>query len=119
MTKSSHVILLCSDLMMTSSVSGVAAQVGRPFTAISGINDLNGCSDDDLILIDLAMPGLNLEQAAGNLSNQQKKNAVIYGPHVQKDRFEAARAAGFLTVLPRGQFAANISELVAHCSHGE
>lgn len=113
MSGASRVALLCSDLMMTSSVSGASSAAGRPFIALSGTQQLGDCHDDDLILIDLAMPGLDIQLAAKQLNEQQKDNAVVYGPHVHKGRFEAAQAAGFTTVIPRGQFAATISELVS------
>jgi DNA-binding NarL/FixJ family response regulator len=119
MSTSSHVVMLCSDLMMTSSVSGAASHAGRPFSSIAGVQDLGACNDDDLILIDLGLPGLDIEKAAAQLNDQQKKNAVVYGPHVHKARFEAAQTAGFSNVIPRGQFAANISALIGQTSHGE
>lgn len=119
MSTSSGVVLLCSDLMMTSSVSGAASSAGRPFSALAGVQQLGTCGADDLVLIDLAMPGLDIEHAAELLNDHQKKNAIVYGPHVHKGRLEAARSAGFTTVIPRGQFAANISDLVSNDSHGE
>ena len=115
----SSVVLLCSDLMMTSSVGGAASAAGRAFRTVGDVAALSSCGDDDLILIDLATPGLDLEQAAVALSDRQKQAAIVYGPHVHVARFEAARAAGFPTVIARGQFAANVQMLVSSVPHAE
>lgn len=111
MSHSPSVVLLSTDLMMTSTVSGIAAQYGLPYRALADAS-LSECTDEDLILIDLATPGLDLEAAGTALSDHQKKSAIVYGPHVHVDRFEQARAAGFQQVLARGAFNANVAQLI-------
>jgi len=112
MPESPTVLLLCNDLMMTSTVSGAAASSGLTFRTIAGPSQLNDCSDDDLVIIDLASPGLNISDAATALSDRQKLAAIIYGPHVHIDRFEQARTAGFVNLLARGQFNAEANQIV-------
>jgi len=112
MSEPPTVVLLCSDLMMTSTVSGAAAHSGLTFRTVAGASQLSDCSDDDLVIIDLASPGLNIADAAAALSDRQRQTAVIYGPHVQVDRFEQARTAGFVNLLARGQFNAEANQIV-------
>jgi hypothetical protein len=113
MSESPTVVLLCSDLMMTSTVSGAAAHSGLTFRTVTGPGQLSDCADDDLVIIDLASPGLNIAKAATALSDRQKHTAIIYGPHVQVDRFEQARTAGFVNLLARGQFNAEANQIVS------
>lgn len=112
MSHAASVALLSNDLMMTSTVSGVAAQHELPFRTITAAAQLGECHDDDLILIDLATPGLDLNAAGTALNDHQKKSAIVYGPHVHVDRFEQAHTAGFQQVLARGAFSANVAQLI-------
>lgn len=112
MSEAPAVVLLSADLMMTSSVGGAAAQHGLPFRTLSGSAQLADCRDNDLILIDLATPGLSIADAGAALSDHQKRTAVTYGPHVHVDRFQQAEAAGFLNRLARGAFTADVGRLV-------
>jgi hypothetical protein len=112
MSESRTVVLLCVDLMMTSIVSVCAAQSGLEFRTVTGSEQLRDCTDDDLIIIDLATPGLSIEHAAAAVTDQQKRAAIIYGPHVHTERFEQARDAGFQHLLPRGRFNTEADRIV-------
>ena len=112
MSESRTVVLLCTDLMMTSTVSGAVAECGLQFRSLSATNQLTDTIDQDLIIIDLATPGLDLEHAAAVLNEHQLKTAIIYGPHVHTERFEQAREAGFRRVMARGRFNTEITRIV-------
>jgi CheY-like chemotaxis protein len=112
MSNSRSVVLLCVDLMMTSTVSSAAAQCGLKFRTLATADQLSECADEDMILIDLATPGLNIQQAAAALNDRQKQAAIIYGPHVHTERFEQAREAGFEHLLARGRFSAEADQIV-------
>lgn len=112
MSESPAVVLLSADLMMTSSVGGAAAQHGLRFQTLSNAAQLVDCQDSDLILIDLATPGLSIAAAGAALSDPQKQTAVTYGPHVHVDRFQQAETAGFVNRLARGAFTADVGRLV-------
>ena len=116
MTENSSIVLLCADLLMTSSVSSVAQQAGRTFRTVGCADDLESCAPEDLVLIDLSTPGLELDAAAAALTDDQKLRAVVYGPHVQTSLFQAAQDAGFLTVIPRGRFAGDIAHWISPLS---
>jgi len=112
MSEPSTVVLLSSDLMMTSTVNGAAVQSGLEFRTATSPEQLQNSSDDDLIIIDLATPGLNMAQASGALNDRQRKTSIVFGPHVHTDRFEQARAAGFINLLARGRFDTEVGEII-------
>lgn len=112
MSETPAVFLLSTDLMMTSTVGGAASQHGLSFEVIAGAAELSRCGPQDLILIDLATPGLSIEEAGQQLSDSQKQNAICYGPHVHVDRFEQAEQAGFPKRLARGAFTADVARIV-------
>ncbi|MCH2211652.1 MAG: hypothetical protein MK110_10135 [Fuerstiella sp.] len=112
MSESPCIFLLCSDLMMTSAVSSDAARNGLNFRNVATPNQLHDCTDHDLIIIDLASPGLNLQLAGNALSDHLRRSAVLYGPHVHHKRFEQARDAGFERLMTRGRFNAEVSQII-------
>ncbi len=112
MSESRMVVLLCADLMMTSTVSAAAAERGLQFRTVTTAKQLTDTTDEDLIIIDLATPGLDIECTAAALNDHRKKTAVIYGPHVHTDRFEQAREAGFQCLMARGRFNTEVSRIV-------
>lgn len=110
------VLLLCRDLMMTSSVSSAAANLGCKFRALSSIEQLaddSATAQGCLLLIDLAVPGLNLKQLSDEIPPAVLANAIAYGPHVHKERMVAAADAGIGTVLSRGQFHSSVQQLIS------
>ena len=108
------VILLCTDLMMTSSVGGATEAAGLPLRTISSADQIaTNATEDDLVLIDLATPGLDIAAAANALSEPVRRRTIVYGPHVHTAHFSAARDAGFPTVIARGEFAASVARRVA------
>lgn len=112
MAESRTVVLLCADLMMTSNVSAAATQRGLQFRTVTSTKQLCDVTDEDLIIIDLATPGLNIQHAADELNDHQKTSAVIYGPHVHTERFEQAREAGFGLLMARGRFNSEIQRII-------
>jgi CheY-like chemotaxis protein len=66
------------------------------------------------IVIDLESPGLNLAALLGSLPADRRPKVIAFGPHVQKERLESARAAGCDEVLSRGQISATIRHVVTH-----
>ena len=68
--------------------------------------------NNDLIIIDLASPGLNIQQAATVLNDHLRRSAIVYGPHVHHDRFEEAREAGFERLMARGRFNMEVSQII-------
>jgi len=104
------VLMLSGDLMFASRVRGAAEAAGYRFQ-LSG--DLPAdASSAAWIVVDLAtrssvVPGL--AQRCQAVCPQAR--IIAYGPHVQVERLETARASGIPTVVTRGQFDRSLSTL--------
>lgn len=106
-----RVILLCSDLMMTSQVGAAAAAAGADFLSTSNPDDAIReltANPSARLLIDFGLPGLDLANFAAQLPPAARAAAVAYGPHVHTTKMTAARDAGIGTVISRGRFASGI-----------
>ena len=113
--ESRRVVLLASDLMMTSSVGGAASGSGLTFQSCSNAPAAaEACAGESvLLLIDLGTPGLDVDELAGALPEEVRSRAVAYGPHVHTTKLQAARDAGIGSVLSRGQFSTQFGQIVA------
>jgi CheY-like chemotaxis protein len=106
------VVLLANDLMVASRLQSVGSQWGAHLqTAISGTRAIELCQSKGgcLLIIDLAMPGLELDfvrQLKETIADAPR--IVAFGPHVHAERLAAAREAGCDLVLSRGQFFSQI-----------
>ena len=110
-------LLLTSDLMFSSKASAAAARTGGALqTAMSpaALVDKASSGQPSLIVLDLTMATLDLVEMIPRLRAAAPQATVIaYGPHVQEDRLAAAQAAGCDQVLTRGQWNAQMDELLA------
>jgi hypothetical protein len=84
------VVALVSDLMDRSKLSG----------AISGV--VFSLRDDaEVVIVDLAR---GADQVAQVRASHPGARIVAYGPHVDDEAMDAAKAAGADVVLPRSRF---------------
>ncbi len=117
---SSHlVILLCSDLMLTSSVGSAARSAGYRFLSTSRPDEavqLATSEQSVRLLIDFGLPGLDLAEFAAALPDAVRRAGVAYGPHVHTAKITAARDAGIGTVTSRGHFTGNLTQFLAPAS---
>lgn len=119
---SATIVLLASDLMLSSTVSGLAAEHHVRFVSASNVQELSQILNEHpqcLLLIDLGLPGLDVTQLAPNACSETLQTAVAYGPHVHKEKLQAAREAGIGQVVSRGQFSASIGRVVASWVSGD
>ncbi|HEX4415748.1 MAG TPA: hypothetical protein VH107_19105, partial [Lacipirellulaceae bacterium] len=66
-----------------------------------------------LVIIDLAMPGLQLDFVQRLKSKSMNGPRIVaFGPHVHKDRLAAARDVGCDVVISRGQFFSEIESIL-------
>jgi CheY-like chemotaxis protein len=102
------VVLLANDLMVVSRLQNAAMKIGaRIHSAANGSQALAICGDEKaaLLVIDLATPGLMLGFVQQLKSGPaQDVRVIAFGPHVHKERLDAARDAGCDLVVSRGQF---------------
>lgn len=113
---SPSVLLLASDLMLSSTVSGYAASAGLTFRSVSSVADvvpLLSPHRELLLLVDLGTPGLDVAELAASLSPEILSCAVAYGPHVHEAKLQAAVDAGFGQVMSRGRFSAGVGRIIA------
>ncbi len=111
------VVALISDLMMQSQVSGAAARAGVHVDLVSSADALVAkaeTAEPQLVVIDLSHPGLVARQVVEQLRAVLPSSATImaFGPHVHKELLTAATLAGCDIVISRGQFHAQMAELL-------
>lgn len=114
------VVLYSTDLMLLSSVSGAAAMLGLGFRSVRAVSEVVVHVDvPGLILcVDLAS-SVDLAELSGVCGDAVLGRAIAFGPHVHVARLDAARACGFGQVVSRGQFALQLTQLLAdRCGRG-
>jgi CheY-like chemotaxis protein len=116
MSTSRTVLLVCGDLFFATKLRSEIEAAGAsveieplPDRALSKVPT----GDYESLVVDLEMPQLNLTTLLASLPADRRPRVIGFGPHVQKQRLEAARAAGCDHVLSRGQIAASIHEVVS------
>ncbi len=110
----SAVVFLTSDLMFSSQVMGAASTLGLKVQVVAG-SQLAGklSSNCRLVLVDLSLPGLQLEPAIATVRETAPAARIVaYGPHVDEQALADAQAAGADLVLSRGQFHQQYAELL-------
>lgn len=109
------ILFVATDLMLTSTVSGFASAAGvgvRVISTVSEMSEVDVDFDNCLVLIDLGLPGLDISALTQQLSAHTISRAIAYGPHVHTEKLRAATDAGVGAVLSRGQFSAQVGQLI-------
>ncbi len=93
--------------MLTSQVAGLAAGLGGHLETLSRCDATATGSHFDLVLIDLGSlrdsPDDLLRQVKSRLTQQPQPPIVAFGPHVHKQRLDAAVQAGCSEAVSRGE----------------
>ncbi len=95
------IVAVATDLMSQSRIMAAGKAAGRDIRFITEMGEL-GDADGSLALVDLEA-GTDVEAMIRNLK-QRGLTVVAFGPHLDTDRFKAARAAGADRVLARSKF---------------
>ena len=110
-------VLLTNDLVFSSKVAGGAMRQGiRVETALSvaALLEKVQAADVRLVMLDLTAAGLDprvlVPQLRAAASSACK--VLAFGPHVHEAKLETARAAGCELVLSRGQFNAQLDQIL-------
>jgi DNA-binding response OmpR family regulator len=113
---SKRCMLLTSDLMLASHLGGAAERAGCAVeTAASETLLFAQLAEHsaDLVAIDLTTPGLDIQHIVAALRALERPPTILaFGPHVQELRLAAAADAGCDRVLTRGQFHAQMEEIL-------
>jgi DNA-binding response OmpR family regulator len=111
-----RVILLTTDLMVTSVAQGAARRHGMELQVVAdGDAALTAANDGParLIAIDVRTPGLQIDALAPALrSGGREAYIVAFGPHVHRELLAAAARAGCDEVITRGEFDRRIDALL-------
>ncbi len=107
-----RIVLFSTDLMLYSSVSGAASASGHEFQSSTDVEALTAVlqESDTLLCLDLNTANGDPAVLASKMHPEVLARSVAFGPHVHIEKLNAAKAAGFGTVIPRGQF---VSQVVA------
>jgi DNA-binding response OmpR family regulator len=111
-------LLLTSDLACSSKVTAAAQRSGRPLQVAmseAALCDKAAAQPAELVILDLTMPGLDPRQLLARLRALAAPPALVlaFGPHVHESKLAAASEAGCEIVMTRGQFHAQIDDLLA------
>lgn len=108
-------VLITQDLIFSTKVADTARALGAEVAVASDVERAVGLARERMpgvVILDLGLPEadlaalvMRLREAAGDVP------VIAYGPHVDRDRFAAASAAG-CDVLPRGRFSSSLPELI-------
>ena len=116
MTKpASQVLILCSDIMFSSQITGAARQCEYTFCTVLSTRQALAQLDDSIrqvLLVDLNQPSLNWDQLKSIHQEHPTLVSIAFGPHVDVEKLEAARAAGCTEVMPRSRFSAQLSQIL-------
>lgn len=113
------IILITRDLFFGSKVSGTAQALGLSVTTCAALDRLRELLQDVAvsgIILDLSsdIPPADITTA---IPDGRPIPRLAFGPHVENQRLESARAAGFEQVLPRSRFSAELPQLLRDLSH--
>jgi len=104
-----HVLMITTDLMLSSQAKGAARRAGCELQVVANVDaalQVVARRHTRLVVLDLGTSGIDPSRVVPQLrSGAAKEIAVVaLGPHVQKQRLDAARAVGCDRVVSRGQF---------------
>jgi CheY-like chemotaxis protein len=106
------VVLFTTDLMCSSRVTGTP---GAEVRVAMSPTDLLAAAGQALVILDLESPGADPAELMPRLRalNPPPVKVIAFGPHVHTARLQAARDAGCDEVLTRGQFYAQLREILS------
>ena len=121
LSASPAILLISPDLMLTSQLSGLAAGIDSTLETLSCCDATATGGRFDLVLIDLGnlrdSPTDLLRQLTGSLA-QQPGAIVAFGPHVHKERLDAAVQAGCTEAVSRGELIGSFAACVRRWCDG-
>jgi DNA-binding response OmpR family regulator len=113
-----RIVLISTDLMVTSRIQGAAARCGATVRVVGSATAAIERHHEEpatLVVVDLATPSLQLVDLVDTFKQQVPSPVpvIAFGPHVHEDKLAAARAAGCDLVMSRGKFFSEVDSIVA------
>jgi len=122
MGEATRILLVSPDLMSTSRIAGLAKPLHARVETLRSLDDAPQGGPFDLVLIDLqALPGdaavivSRVRSIIDAVTGQGDRTVrlVAFGPHVQKQRLDDAKAAGAFAAVSRGELLGGFAGLVS------
>jgi len=115
-----HVLLVSSDLMATSRLAAAGREAGAEVDTLAAIAGTPRSATYDVVLLDLQSlagdPAASV--ARGKVLGGDGAKVVAFGPHVRKERLDAAMIAGADDAVSRGEVMGGIAALLARWCGG-
>ncbi|HVU86813.1 MAG TPA: hypothetical protein VHD36_05800 [Pirellulales bacterium] len=114
----STILLLSSDLATSSKVAGAAARQGAKLEVAldaAALVEKAATLLPKLVILDLSTPRTDVAAVVREFTAKIpiRPAIIAFGPHVHEGLLAAARTAGCDRVLSRGQFHAQVDELLS------
>lgn len=111
-------LLLCRDLIFTTKVRDTAAALGVRIEVVGREDRARAILLEKrprVVFVDLTAGDLVTLEALQGYRKLAGPDVwfTAFGPHVDVDRLDEARAAGCQAVMPRSRFAARLVDLIA------
>lgn len=114
------ILFHAADLIWATKIKGAADAIGVPARPVRSAEMLAARLADSpvrALIVDLDAPEMALEllrcvQLRAEAASGPPIRTLAFGPHVEADRFEAARLAGAELVLARGAFDRRMSMIL-------
>ena len=113
------IVFITSDLMMASNAQAHAKQQGAKMVQVSsaeqGLATVRE-SRPHLLLVDLQCPGLDIKSlgvSLGKLADAISPLTIGFAQHVEVEKLQTAKDAGFDQVLTRGQMNSQVGQIIA------
>ena len=115
-------VLLTTNLLFSTMVTGTAAAVGHEVAVAENVSEaveLCRARPTAYVIIDLGMSEIEIGPTVARLREAAGAVPMIaFGSHVDKARLDEARAAGCVEVLPRSKFSADLPALLGRYFDG-
>ena len=111
-------LILTRELFFGSKVTGTARELGFRVDMVSDVAQIRERlaqpgSNCRCLFVDLALPGLSLDELlAGLPTGDARPKVIAFGAHVHAARLDAAREAGCDEVLPHSRLSATLPEIL-------
>jgi DNA-binding response OmpR family regulator len=113
MSRPTRVLLACGDLFFSTQLRSAAEAAGaRVDLELSADRVLPRAATGDYthLVLDVELPHLDLAAVVKSLPVEHRPRVIAFGPHMQTARLDAARVAGCVVVLSRGQISSNLAQ---------
>ncbi len=119
------ILYAAADLLWATRIKGACDSLGVPARPVRSVEMLEArLADSDVrgLIVDLETGplGLDLIRRARAAADAARPFTVLcFGPHVDVERFEQARAAGADRAMARGAFADRLPQIVVSLERGD